>query len=151
LKKEKKREFNYNLLGCFFIYLMSGAFLVASFFIEDMSSRIFPQVLCVLCILLATIFLIQILKGKYTNADVNLSGTAKALMMGGIILLYILGINTIGFYIASIVFLPVGMLVLGQRDWKIIVGVDIGVMLFIYLFFGLLLSMQMPEGVLLSL
>lgn len=77
-----------------------------------------------------------------------MSGTARALLMAGIILLYIVAINLVGYYIASIVFMPIGMLVLGQRSWKIIVGVDVGVILFLYLFFGLLLSMQMPEGIL---
>lgn len=77
-----------------------------------------------------------------------MSGTAKALLMAGIILLYIVAINLVGYYIASIVFMPIAMLILGQRNWKIIVGVDVGVMLFLYLFFGLLLSMQMPEGIL---
>ncbi len=146
MKKEKR--FNFNLIGCFFIYLMSGAFLVSCFTIEDTASRTFPTILCILCMLLATIFLVQILKGKYTNADINMSGTAKALLMAGIILLYIVAINLVGYYIASIVFMPIGMLVLGQRSWKIIVGVDVGVILFLYLFFGLLLSMQMPEGIL---
>ena len=127
---------------------MSGAFLVSCFTIEDITSRTFPMVLCILCMLLATIFLVQILKGKYTNEDINMSGTAKALLMAGIILLYIVAINLVGYYIASIVFMPIAMLVLGQRNWKIIVGVDVGVILFLYLFFGLLLSMQMPEGIL---
>ena len=127
---------------------MSGAFLVSCFTIEDIASRTFPMILCILCMLLATIFLIQILKGKYTNADINMSGTAKALLMAGIILLYIVAINLVGYYIASIVFMPIAMLILGQRNWKVIVGVDVGVILFLYLFFGLLLSMQMPEGIL---
>ena len=127
---------------------MSALFLISTFAIEDQTSRIFPQVLCILSILLATVYFIQILRGKYTNEDVNLNGTGKSLLMAGIILLYILGISLVGFYIASLVFLPIGMIVLGQRSWKVIVGVDIGVMLFIYLFFGLLLSMQMPESIL---
>jgi len=146
LKKDGK--FNYNLIGCIFIYVMSALFLISTFAIEDQTSRIFPQVLCILSILLATVYFIQILRGKYTNEDVNLNGTGKSLLMAGIILLYILGISLVGFYIASLVFLPIGMIVLGQRSWKVIVGVDIGVMLFIYLFFGLLLSMQMPESIL---
>ncbi len=144
----KKEKFNYNLIGCIFIYLMSGAFLVSSFGIEDKTSRTFPQVLCFLCIILATLFLIQVLRGKYTNADINMTGTAKTLLMAGVILLYIVAINFAGFYIASGVFMPIAMIVLGQKSWKVIVGVDVGVILFIYLFFGLLLSMQMPEGIL---
>ncbi|NLH00594.1 MAG: tripartite tricarboxylate transporter TctB family protein [Clostridiales bacterium] len=146
MKKEK--GFNYNLLSCIFMYVMSGAFLISSFTIEDRASRTFPQVICALCIFLTTLFLIQIIRGKYTNTDINLSGTGRAIMMAGIILLYILGINFTGYYIASFIFLPAAMLVLGQRNWKVIVGVDVGVVLFIYLFFGMLLSMQMPEGIL---
>ena len=46
------------------------------------------------------------------------------------------------------IFLPAGMLYLGQRNWKIIAGITVGLPLIIYLFFDLLLGMIMPTGIL---
>lgn len=148
MKKEKNTGFNKNLIFSFFLYFVAGAFLIASFSIEDEASRTFPQVICGLTILLSTLFLISVLRGHYTNDDVNLKGTGLAIFMAGIILLYILAITFVGYYIATVLFLPIGMLILGQRSWKVIVGIDIGVILFVYLFFGILLSMQMPDCIL---
>lgn len=148
MKKEKNTGFNKNLIFSFFLYFVSAAFLIASFSIEDEASRTFPQVICGLTILLSTLFLFSVLRGHYTNDDVNLTGTGMALFMAGIILLYILAITYVGYYIATVVFLPIGMLVLGQRNWIVIVSVDVGVTIFVYVFFGLLLSMQMPDGIL---
>lgn len=141
-----EKKFNYNYLSIAFIYLVSGIFLVSSFSIEDRASRTFPQVLCGLSILLATIFMIHVISGKEDGNSINLAGTKGAMIMAGLILLYIIAIYLGGYYVATVIYLPVGMIFLGQRSWKTIIGVDAGVMLVIYLFFGLILSMQMPEG-----
>lgn len=146
---QSKRKFNYNLISCFFIYVMSFMFLFSSFTIKDNISRRFPQVLCWVSIVLVTLFLIKILRGKESDDSINLSGTKSVLLMAGMIFLYISAIYLGGYYIATIIYIPIAMIFLGQRNWKTIVFVDIGLNLVIYVFFGLLLSMQMPEGVLL--
>ena len=61
--------------------------------------------------------------------------------MAGLIFLYISAIYLGGYYIATVLYLPIGMIYLGQRNWKTIIGVDLGLNLVIYVFFGLLLSM----------
>lgn len=145
---QAKQKFNYNLISCLFIYAASFLFLFSSFTIKDNISRTFPQILCVLSIFLATIFLISILRGKETDDNINLSGTKSVLLMAGMIFLYISAIYLGGYYIATVIYIPIAMIFLGQRNWKIIVFVDLGLNLVIYVFFGLLLSMQMPTGIL---
>lgn len=147
LQAKGTRAFNYNLLSCLFIYAVSFLFLFSTFSIEDTQSRVFPQVICGLSIILVTCFLISVLRGKITDT-INLSGTKSVLIMAGLIFLYISAIYLGGYYIATVLYLPIGMIYLGQRNWKTIIGVDLGLNLVIYVFFGLLLSMQMPVGVL---
>ena len=59
-----KKKFNWNILSCFFIYIWAGIFFVSSLGIEDSGSRMFPQIMCGLSVLLATLFLISCLRGK---------------------------------------------------------------------------------------
>jgi hypothetical protein len=53
-----------------------------------------------------------------------------------------------GFYISTLLYLPAGMLYLGQRSWKVIAGVTVGLPLIVFIFFDLILGMQMPVGIL---
>ena len=146
-----KKKFNYNLLSCFFIYVWAGIFYVSSLSVKDSASRLFPQIMCGLSVLLATLFLISCLRGKDVKEGddpINFAGTGRAAVMGIILAGYILLNYLTGFYISTVVFLPIGMLYLGQRNWKIIAIISVALPLIVYLFFDLLLGMMMPAGVL---
>ena len=145
---EKTRKFNYNLISCAIIYAGSLLFLVGCFDIDPGATRIFPFAICILSLLLATVYLILVLRGKVPDDNINLSGTVKAVEMSGFVALYIAAIYLGGYYLASLLYLPVAMIFLGQRNWKAILSVVVCYTLVIYLFFGRLLSMQMPEGIL---
>ena len=142
-----QKKFNWDILSAIFIYGWAGAFFAASLSIKDASSRMFPQVMCGLAALLATIFLISTLRGKSKEAA-SFAGTGRAAVMCGILILYILANYLTGFYISTLMYLPVGMLYLGQRNWKVIAGVTVGLPLIIYVFFDLILHMQMPTALL---
>lgn len=143
----KKKKFNMNILSCIFELTLALVFFISTFAIKEPDSRLVPRCLCGLIALLCGVFLYQILFGKYKDEELDFSGTWRAMQMGIVIVGYILLNYLFGFYIASVVFLPVGMLFLGQRNWKAIVGVSAGLPLLIYLFFDLLLTMQMAQGV----
>ena len=116
-----------------------------------MKRQIFRAILTVaLAVLLSTVFLITILTGrkKKEEKEISFAGTGRAAAMCGILILYILANYLTGFYISTLIYLPVGMLYLGQRNWKVIAGVTVGLPLIIYVFFDLILKMQMPTGVL---
>ena len=48
-----------------------------------------------------------------------------------------------GYFISTAVFLPLGMFVQGQKSWKVIIGVTLGLELFVYLLFVVGLSLRM--------
>lgn len=149
--KSPTKKFNWNLISCLFIYAWSGIFFAASFSIEDSASKLFPRVMCGLSALLATLFLISCLRGtdvKEGDEPISFAGAGRAALMGVILGGYILANYLTGFYISTVLFLPVGMYYLGQRNWKLIAAITIGLPLIIYLFFDLLLGMMMPTGVL---
>lgn len=146
----KSKKFNVNLISCTFVALLAIVFLISSFSIKDPSSRLVPQTLCGLTLVLCVIFLISIYFGKYKNEEIDLSGTMRACQMGLILVGYIMLNYFLGFYIAAVIFLPAGMLFLGQRSWKVITGVSVSLPLIVYLFFDLLLNMQMPQALLFS-
>ena len=146
-----KKKFNWNIISCIFIYLWAGIFFFSSLGIEDAGSRMFPQIMCGLSVLLATLFLISCLRGKDVKEGddpISFAGTGRAAVMGAILGGYILLNYLTGFYISTVIFLPIGMLYLGQRNWKVIVAISIALPLIIFLFFDLLLGMMMPTGIL---
>lgn len=146
-----KKKFNWNILSCFFIYIWAGIFFVSSLGIEDSGSRMFPQIMCGLSVLLATLFLISCLRGKDVkegDEPIDFTGSGRAALMGVILGGYILLNYLTGFYISTVIFLPIGMLYLGQRNWKVIISIAIALPLIVYLFFDLLLGMMMPTGIL---
>lgn len=146
-----KKKFNWNILSCFFIYIWAGIFFVSSLGIEDSGSRMFPQIMCGLSVLLATLFLVSCLRGKDVkegDEPIDFTGSGRAALMGVILGGYILLNYLTGFYISTVIFLPIGMLYLGQRNWKVIISIAIALPLIVYLFFDLLLGMMMPTGIL---
>ena len=146
-----KKKFNWNIISCIFIYIWAGIFFVSSLGIEDAGSRMFPQIMCGLSALLSTLFLISCLRGKDVKEGddpISFAGTGRAAVMGAILSGYILLNYLTGFYISTVIFLPIGMLYLGQRNWKVIAVISIALPLIIFLFFDLLLGMMMPTGIL---
>ena len=146
-----KKKFNWNIISCIFIYIWAGIFFVSSLGIEDAGSRMFPQIMCGLSALLSTLFLISCLRGKDVKEGddpISFAGTGRAAVMGAILGGYILLNYLTGFYISTVIFLPIGMLYLGQRNWKVIAVISIALPLIIFLFFDLLLGMMMPTGIL---
>ena len=146
-----KKKFNWNIISCIFIYIWAGIFFVSSLGIEDAGSRMFPQIMCGASALLSTLFLISCLRGKDVKEGddpISFAGTGRAAVMGAILSGYILLNYLTGFYISTVIFLPVGMLYLGQRNWKVIAAISIALPLIIFLFFDLLLGMMMPTGIL---
>lgn len=148
---DTKKKFNWNILSCLFIYLWAGVFFVSSLGIEDPGSRMFPQIMCGLSALLATLFLFSCLRGKDVKEGddpIDFTGSGRAAAMGVILGGYILLNYLAGFYISTVIFLPIGMLYLGQRNWKVIISIAVALPLVVYLFFDLLLGMMMPTGIL---
>ncbi|HWQ30211.1 MAG TPA: tripartite tricarboxylate transporter TctB family protein, partial [Negativicutes bacterium] len=125
----------------------AGAFLLWTPKIKDPGSRMFPIGISIFAILLATALLIRTKMGKVENPD--FTGTKMAMIMAGLLVAYVGFIELVGFYIATPFYLYITMWILGQRNKKLMLTISVLMALGVYLFFGLLLDMQIPEGMLL--
>ncbi len=65
-----------------------------------------------------------------------------------LLVVYSWALGPVGFFPASVVFLPVTMVAMGTRNPLSIVGTSAGILIFIYLVFVKLLEVQLPEGTL---
>ena len=90
-------------------------------------------------------------KEKKAAQAVKLQITDTPLRFWSLLLLmvvYALLLQHLGFYLASALFLPLTMYVLGYRRPWLILLTSSGVLLFVYLVFGLILEVPLPESAL---
>ena len=57
---------------------------------------------------------------------------------------YAAAMQVFGFFVSTAVFLPLAMFAQRQKNWKVILGVTLGLELFVYLLFVVALGLQMP-------
>jgi len=147
--KPEKKEFNYNYLSVIFLYIWAGAFLFSATSIKDDASRMFPTFISIAAMVLATVLLIKTYRSKAGNKEtMDFSGSREAVIFALILLLYIGLAALVGFYFSTPVYLYVTMYLLGQRNHKLMAIVAVSMPLIIFLFFDLLLGMQIPMGML---
>ncbi|MDR1730894.1 MAG: tripartite tricarboxylate transporter TctB family protein [Synergistaceae bacterium] len=78
--------------------------------------------------------------------DVNPELKARPFTVFGLMCVYIFCIQHVGFFVASAIYLPVAMLLYGQRDFKKIVPVTIVVLAFLYWMFVVQMQLHMPSA-----
>ncbi|MDR2180811.1 MAG: tripartite tricarboxylate transporter TctB family protein [Synergistaceae bacterium] len=78
--------------------------------------------------------------------DVNPELKARPFTLFGLMCVYVFCIQHIGFFVTSAIYLPVAMLLYGQRDSKKIVPVTIGVLAFLYWMFVIQMKLHMPNA-----
>ena len=61
-------------------------------------------------------------------------------------LVYILAFERVGYLVATAVFIALESSLLGSRNWQRDVIVSIGITVSVYIVFGLLLGLRLPEG-----
>ncbi|MBQ6113779.1 MAG: tripartite tricarboxylate transporter TctB family protein, partial [Synergistaceae bacterium] len=57
---------------------------------------------------------------------------------------YAVAMEFTGYFMSTAIFLPLGMFMQGQKNWKVILGVTAGLEIFVYLLFVVGLSLRMP-------
>lgn len=149
--KPTKKIFNHNYVLVIFLYIWSFIFLFIIPSIKDVDSRLFPYIISILTITSATLLLLKTYYHWGKKEDlVDFSGTLSALFMAFLFLVYIGAIATIGFYLATPLYLYISMWILGQKNIKLIFAISLLTPLAVYLFFDLLLKLQIPKGFLFS-
>ena len=121
-------------------YMMAGQF-------SNPDAATWPRLILVCIIILSAMLVIHGLKLTQQQAD---PGTIPANVLKGpmvtlvAIVLYAVLMNFTGYFVSTAIFLPLGMFALGQRNWKAILGVTVGLELFIYILFVTQLQLRMP-------
>lgn len=142
----KKKKFNYDYPVVGFLYLWAIVFLIATTGIEDEGAKLFPYIVIALSIFLATILLLKNLLNIGTRESYDFSGTVRAIKMTGMLVLFVIAVTFAGFYFTTPFFLYFSMLMLGQRNQKVMVLTSLLVPLFTFLLFDYMLGLRIPNG-----
>jgi putative tricarboxylic transport membrane protein len=134
--------------GIFFIVVAAWFLYEASKFpvnesSVDMGPAAFPQVLAWLVILLSVLLIItSFIKGSALKISVKRFKQIVYSMV--LLIIYGVAIPFIGFYIATILFIPIMLFLAGERKWKSIIGVTIVFELFAFAIFDTVLNVPLP-------
>ena len=114
-------------------------------------AQLYPRILvgCAAVLTLAMFFRAFRGAGAKTATPFALNRQVVVLML--ITLAYIIGINYLGYLLATVAFGILAMAYLGMRDKKILIGVPILVAVALYLMFTEVLFVVLPSGTLLEL
>lgn len=145
--EEGKKPFNYNYISVALLYAVALLFIVSARSISEADSKIFPYIVAGLTIVLASIILIKSLFNLGRQETFDFTGSFKAFKFGVVLLIYIALTVIFGFYISTPIYLFFGMKILGQKNLKLMLIVSVATPLIIYLFFDLLLGMEIPTGI----
>lgn len=149
--KSTKKFFNYNYIFVIFMYILGFIFLFLTPSIKYADARIWPYIISILTIMSATLLLLKTYYNWGKKEDpIDFSGTLSALFMAVLLFVYIEAIAVIGFYLATPFYLYISMWMLGQKNIKLIFAISLLTPLGVYLFFDLLLKLQIPKGFLFS-
>ena len=121
-------------------YMMAGQF-------SNPDAATWPRLILVCIIILSAMLVIHGLKLTQQQADPDTipANVHKGPMVTLVaIVLYAVLMNFTGYFVSTAIFLPLGMFALGQRNWKAILGVTVGLELFIYILFVTQLQLRMP-------
>ncbi len=149
--KTSKKSFNFNYLSVALIYIWALAFLLWTPKIKDPGSRMFPVAISIFAIVLATILLLKTYFKWGKQEELDFSGSKMAMLMAALLIAYVALIEAVGFYLATPFYLYITMWVLGQRKKKLMISISILMPLIVFVFFDLILGMQIPEGLLLPM
>ena len=121
-------------------YIMAGQF-------PNTSAAVWPKAALIGIMILSALLVIhglQMTKDADGNADLGgavLKGPMASLVM---IVAYAVCMSFTGYFVSTAIFLPLGMAALGQRNWKAILGVTVGLELFVWFLFVVQLQLRMP-------
>lgn len=111
-----------------------------------------PRILAIVLIILSVLLFIEtLLKEKKASSDAPFEFKSKAMkrvyIMIGIFVIYALILYLGGFVIASLLFIPAVMYLLGERNKKKLLGASVIITGIVYFLFTILLHITLPQSV----
>lgn len=104
--------------------------------------------LCAMCLLIYTVLHKRDLSCQLVK--LSTPSNMRVYMMMGIVVAFCVLLNLVGFYLAAVLLIPAVMLLMDYHDKKVIALTTIGTIAFIYLVFGVLLRITMPQSIFLG-
>lgn len=108
-----------------------------------------PRVLSVVLFLLAVLLMIQGLtdhSGASSPFDIHSPGFRRVLIGVGIIAIFCVLLKFLGFMLASAFMIPAVMRLMGEKRVPVLAGMTVGVLVFIYIVFSLILRLPLLQG-----
>lgn len=133
-------------IGGVLIVLSVIFFMVAGQF-SNPSAAVWPKAILIGIMMLSSMLVIQGMRltGQNIASESPPASELKGSMVSLIcIIAYAVLMNYTGYFVSTAIFLPLGMYALGQRNWKAILGVTVGLEVFVYILFVTQLQLRMP-------
>ena len=148
-------------LAVFIILISIAAYIVS--YPYPYNSSYFPRFIILLLGLLGAALLVKELRKGKTAQQIeqrkelasaekifswNRSAPYKVILMAGSSIVYLIVLDQVGFFVTTLIYLPIMIRLLGVRKIRTIGISTCGVVFFIYLIFGMFLRVPFPEGLL---
>ncbi|WP_347548644.1 tripartite tricarboxylate transporter TctB family protein [Pseudalkalibacillus hwajinpoensis] len=135
------------------LLLISILYLVLSFQIPPFPYSIvdadaLPKGLGFILVVLSIFLFIQNPIEDRKKSDLKKEEVLMLLAVAGLIFIYILLFELLGFVVVTILFLLVTSRILGYTKWKTLIAVSVGFTLVLYFSFNYLLQIYLPQGIL---
>ena len=129
------------------VYLTCAFFFVNSFALKQ-DAGLFPRYLSILLGLLNTLYLADVLRNKDVPKKKK-EEIVRSRLLGAVLLavVYVATLNILGVLAASLICIPVMMVILGVRNKLVIVLMSVIAVAVLWLFFGVFLHVPLSEGI----
>ncbi|MBB6482178.1 tripartite tricarboxylate transporter TctB family protein [Spirochaeta isovalerica] len=149
LKRSSKKEYIGRIIVPVFFIEMAVVFGLLTLTFPNKGDVVGPGVVPGLWIIFIIIFSIVLLMRVflgYEEIDPPWGHIGKVFIYIGLIVAYLLIMQLIGYFLATILFLITGMYFLTYRNWKVMISMSVGWILFSYFAFYKLLYVPLPKG-----
>lgn len=140
------------------VALVVAALCIAGFFEAANyrgASAYLPNAVLALALLLSLIWALQsviaLRKGDWDTDAPGVESWPKLLSFFAVVFVYVIIIPLLGFFTTTLVFIPLVTVMLGYRKKSVLVGAPIVFVAALYVLFGLVLRVQLPDELLLQL
>lgn len=142
----KGKRIHPNLIIGLVLIIVSLIFYYLSYGFSNPDAAVWPRAVLIFIMILSAVLVIKgfSLTRQNTHEDEKKTDFTGPIVGLILIVLYAVIMSFAGFFVSTALFLPVGMFLLGQRNWKNLISVTAGLELFVYLLFVVGLKLRMP-------
>lgn len=141
-----KQKINSDMIAAVLLIILSALFFRMTGEFSNQQAAVWPKAVLVCIVILSAMLAVRGLREQKEEKKIRFP---KGTLVGPIVAVAVITVYAVlmkfaGYFISTTLFLPFGMLALGQRDWRIILSVTIGLEIFIYVLFVTQLQLRMP-------